>query len=311
MKKYCILLLLLSLFSCSKDKKEEKASLEMQNFIINISKYARGIDSDFIIIPQNGIELAFNNTDQESGLKTDYVNAINGVGVEELFYDGTLAEDDGRLSMFQTVKQQLTVMVADYVSDNSYIADDIQKCKAEGFICFPRATTNYDYVEIPDTAMFGNTNDIDSLSKAKNYLYLINSEKYSSKQSFIDAVDSSDFDLIIIDLYFNDEILTSDDLAKLKTKPCGARRLLISYINIGAAENWRYYWEEKWKVHRPNWLKKKYEGYEDEIWVKFWEQDWQDIIYGNDNSYMKKIIDAGFDGAYLDNIEAYYFLYED
>jgi cysteinyl-tRNA synthetase len=45
--------------------------------------------------------------------------------------------------------------------------------------------------------------------------------------------------------------------------------------------------------------------------VKFWKDDWQEIIYGNEDSYIKKIIDAGFDGAYLDNVEAYYFLYFD
>ena len=56
-------------------------------------------------------------------------------------------------------------------------------------------------------------------------------------------------------------------------------------------------------------LKKKYDGYTDEFWVNFWEKEWQTIIYGNDNSYMKKIITAGFDGAYLDNVEAYYFLF--
>ena len=87
--------------------------------------------------------------------------------------------------------------------------------------------------------------------------------------------------------------------------------MVISYINIGAAENWRYYWKDDWKLHHPRWLKKPYKGYQDEIWVKFWKKDWQEIIYGNDNSYMKKILDAGFDGAYLDNVEAYYFLYFD
>ncbi|MBL0317621.1 MAG: hypothetical protein IPP69_18435 [Flavobacteriales bacterium] len=43
--------------------------------------------------------------------------------------------------------------------------------------------------------------------------------------------------------------------------------------------------------------------------MKFWNKEWQEIIYGNDASYTKKILDAGFDGAYLDNVEAFYFLY--
>jgi len=39
--------------------------------------------------------------------------------------------------------------------------------------------------------------------------------------------------------------------------------------------------------------------------VRYWVAAWQDIVYGNDNSYLKKIRDAGFDGVYLDIIDAF------
>jgi cysteinyl-tRNA synthetase len=45
--------------------------------------------------------------------------------------------------------------------------------------------------------------------------------------------------------------------------------------------------------------------------VKYWEKDWQNIIYGNDNSYSKKILNAGFDGVYLDIIEAFEYFEEE
>ena len=35
------------------------------------------------------------------------------------------------------------------------------------------------------------------------------------------------------------------------------------------------------------------------------DPQWQEIIYGNDNSYVKKILDAGLDGVYLDIIDAF------
>ncbi|MDD3741560.1 MAG: endo alpha-1,4 polygalactosaminidase, partial [Bacteroidales bacterium] len=101
----------------------------------------------------------------------------------------------------------------------------------------------------------------------------------------------------------------SAEIQQLKTKANGGQRLVISYISIGSAENYRYYWKSDWKRNNPDWIKKKYDGYEDEFWVEFWNDEWQNIIYGNDSSYIKKIIDADFDGVYLDNVEAYYFLY--
>lgn len=306
-----VVLLSLTLTSCFKEKRSNNKALEMQNFVIALSDYARSIDSDFIVIPQNGIELAFTEMDMESGLNMSYVDAIDGIGVEELFYDGSLAVDQERLELLRVAEPYLKIMVADYITNNNNYSDVVQRNTTEGFIAFPREQNNYDYKYIPDSIISENTNDITKLADAKNYLYLISTDNYSSKQEMIDSISSTNFDVVLIDLFFNEISFLPSEIEQLKTKANGAKRLVISYINVGAAENWRYYWKENWKIHRPLWLKKHYEGYEDEIWVKFWKEDWKNIIYGNDESYMKRILDAGFDGAYLDNVEAYYFLYFD
>ncbi|WNZ58303.1 hypothetical protein QT397_13490 [Microbulbifer sp. MKSA007] len=39
--------------------------------------------------------------------------------------------------------------------------------------------------------------------------------------------------------------------------------------------------------------------------MKYWQEGWQKIIFGNDNSYIYMIVDAGFDGAYMDGIDAF------
>lgn len=311
--KYFLIIVLAGLLvtGCSKENKSNKAGEKMQTFVIDISQYARTLDPDFIIIPQNGAELAFLNLDPEEGTFADYLNAVDGFGIEELFYDSELAVDEERLSMLRTLQPLKKIMIADYIVNNSYYDDATQRSLDEGFICFPRMSDNYDYTEIPDTVINENDNDVLELSDAQNFLYLISTNNFSSKQQMIDALAATNFDIILIDLFFDDTPFTSSEIAQLKTKANGGKRLVISYINVGAAENYRYYWQEDWKLHHPGWLKKSYEGYEDEVWVKFWEQDWQDIIYGNEDSYIKKIIDAGFDGAYLDNVECYYFLYFD
>ncbi|MCH8331434.1 MAG: endo alpha-1,4 polygalactosaminidase [Bacteroidetes bacterium] len=311
MKHLTFLLLIFLFLSCSKEKKADKAGEKMQVFVIEISDYARGLDPDFIVIPQNGIELAFDYLDPADGTHPAYMAAVDGFGVEELFYDGDLSPDNERLSMLQELPESKKVMVAEFVSDNSNINDAINRNIEEGFICFPRTNNNYDYLEILDTVVDENSNDITSLQEAQNYLYLISTDNFSSKADMITAISATNFDVILIDLFFEEVELTFNEVQQLKTKANGGKRLAIAYMNIGSAENYRYYWQEDWKLHRPNWLKKAYEGYDDEIWVKFWNEDWRDIIYGNDNSYTKKIVDAGFDGTYLDNVEAYYFLYFD
>src|SRR5690554_6803454 len=57
--------------------------------------------------------------------------------------------------------------------------------------------------------------------------------------------------------------------------------------------------ELKWKLHSPTWLKKKYDGYDDEIWVKYWKKEWQEIIYSGGDSYTQRILSSGFNGFIL------------
>lgn len=281
----------------------------MQDFVINISEYAKSIDPDFIIIPQNGIELAFQDLEPESELHKNYMHAIDGFGVEELFYNSAFDPDYERIEMLDLLVGQKKVLVSEFISQSEAISNAIERNYSRGFVCFPRDASNYDYTQIPDTAIEQNDVDIFSLSQVRNYLYLISSEAFDSKTELLNAIAATDFDLVIVDLFFEDEAFTFSEINQIKTKSNGARRLVISYISVGSAEKYRYYWKNGWGLHHPLWLRRKYDGYEDEFWVKFWKDEWREIIYGNDNSYMKKILDSGFDGAYLDNVEAYYFLY--
>ena len=111
-----------------------------------------------------------------------------------------------------------------------------------------------------------------------------------------------------MDLFYEKSILTPAEIQSLKIKSNGGSRLLVAYINIGAAETFRYYWKGN-----PPYLVKPYgEGYADEYITGYWTPEWQKIIFNEgdtadpeDNSYIKKIINAGFDGAYLDNLDSY------
>ena len=287
----------------------EKAR-RMQAFVQNISAYARKTKPGFIVIPQNGAELAFYEANPNNVILTSYISAIDGIGNEELFYNGSLDVDDRRLGMLRTLKNHVKkIMVADYVSEDNNISNSIQRSRTEGFIAFPRSSDNYDYGYIPTTTELGisvNTKDINSLADAENYLYFINPDNYT-KQQMLDRIATTNYDVILIDLFPKTDNFTSSDMARLKTKNNGKKRLVIAYMNIGAAENFRYYWQG-WRIGSPSWIKKGYPGYPNEYYVEYWHPQWQNIIFGNNSSYLKKIIDAGFDGVYLDNVEAYYYL---
>lgn len=311
--KFIFVIIMVSLVSVitTNDQKTTKAGKKMQTFVIDISKYARNFNPNFIIIPQNGAELAFKNLEPNGKLNTSYLNAIDGIGVEDLFTNDERKVDTYRLNMLRKINASKKIIVSDFLKTDKNILQNNELTSKENFISFPRTSSNEHYKEIPEQIINENNNNILKLSDAKNYLYLINSSNYKTKKVFLEAIAATNFDVVAIDLFYKNVPLKIDEIKLLQTKANGGKRLVIAYINIGAAENWRYYWNRKWSLNDPVWLKKKYEGYDDEVYVEFWHIDWQNTIYGNDDSYLKKIITARFDGAYLDNVEAYYFLYNE
>lgn len=78
-------------------------------------------------------------------------------------------------------------------------------------------------------------------------------------------------------------------------------RLVISYLSIGEAETYRYYWDPDWQTNAPDWLGEENPEWEGNIKVRYWDPDWQAIIL----DYIDRIIDGGFNGVYLDIIDGY------
>ena len=108
-----------------------------------------------------------------------------------------------------------------------------------------------------------------------------------------------------MDFFYNEEEFTDAQIEELKQKANGGTRLLICYMSIGEAEDYKYYWQCNWAVGNPSFVEKENSNWQGNYIVRYWEQEWQSILFGNDNSYLKSILDAGFDGVYLDIIDAF------
>lgn len=289
---------------------------EMRKFIRDISDWARARKPGFLIVPQDGLALLTSTGDASGTPITDYIKLINGIGQEELYYgyqnndDLTTPPDihDQWLRLCEIARDSnLKVLITDYCFSPEKIIAIYQANEANGFISYAarrkldNIATGIPYRE--------NANDITSLADAKNFLYLIDTHKYASDQQFLQALQATNFDVIIMDAFFNGGIktFTYDQIQRLKTKQNGGKRLVISYMSIAQAETYRWYWKPEWIGSHghpgtpPEWL----EPNVDPNWagnynVRYWMSEWQTLIFGNDSSYTKQILDAGFDGAYLD-----------
>lgn len=317
----CLLvcLVVLSITSCGSSGSDVEPESDyrqlMREFVENISSYAKGLDVDFIIIPQNGHALLTNDGDSTGEVNAVYMAAIDGVGREDLFYGydednvATPSSEKDEMIAFMNLAEDnnVEVLVTDYCSTESYMDDSYQQSADLGYISFAADQRELNNIPpYPVTPYNVNSSIIASLVEVKNFLYLLNNDSYSTKAEFIDAISATNYDLVIMDLYFQaSEKLTASDLATLKVKANGGQRLVIAYMSIGEAEDYRYYWESDWSANPPSWLKAENEDWPGNYKVEYWNSEWQAIIYGNNSSYLKYIIDAGFDGVYLDIIDAY------
>ncbi len=311
--------------SCKKKKvlKNIDFRTEMVQFVSEISAYAKSKNPNFLIIPQNGESLA-----TESG----YLDVVDGLGREDLSfgYDGdgkeTSSNDKNEmvkyLDMF--VSAGKTVLTTDYVFSNSEDTPDysdaaIRIAKAYSFSTgkgyIPYATVrNLNYITInpgyePDIDL------INSFSDVTEFLYYLQPKEGETKESYINSIAATDFDCVIMDYSFDgiDEF-TPTQISTIKSGlNNGNGGLTLAYMSIGEAENYRFYWESEWaskggriKSKAPDWLYKEDPNWKGNFYVLYWKQEWKNIIF----TYLDRIIAQGFDGVYLDIIDAFE-VYED
>ncbi len=316
-------IVIFQLFSCGNSNSNFKErsidyKQEMRSFVIGISNYAKSIKSDFIVIPQNGVEIVTENGEPDGPLADEYVNAIDGQAQEDLFYgyeeDNLPTPEEERnwlISFLDRLKQEgKKILVVDYCWDKSKVDDSYKENYQKGYISIATCRELNCIPIYPPKPFNENDNDVYTLQEAKNFLYLINPENFEKKEDFLTTLKNTNYDILIIDAFFKGELLTEEDVDKIKYKKNGARRLVIAYMSIGEAENYRYYWKNEWYTKPPEWLDEENPNWPGNYKVKYWMKDWQNIIYGSENSYLDKIISSNFDGVYLDIIDAYEYFEE-
>lgn len=101
------------------------------------------------------------------------------------------------------------------------------------------------------------------------------------------------------------------------------RSVLAAYVSIGEASDFRDYWDKDWTTtgkatgkltnQAPDWLGPVNPDWPESRKVRYWDDDWQDVMFndkgpnGEGTGDLDKIVSKGFDAAYLDIVDAYYF----
>ncbi len=139
----------------------------------------------------------------------------------------------------------------------------------------------------------------------------VNDFTYQLQNVDIEAMSNTCFDLCVIDYSLDgsdEQRLSAEQVAVLKSGP-GGPKLVLAYLSIGEAEDYRWYWQESWDEDHdgepdpgaPAWLGPSNPEWLGNYKVRYWDPDWQSVVF----AYLDKITGAGFDGVYLDIVDTY------
>lgn len=318
MKKIFALALLLVMTvcsSCNATEVKEKGyyKLKMMEVVKEIKLTATQSNPNFELILNGGINIYVPDkyaADGEAKVK-DFLQYVDGVLLEGLnfgyeFKDDKKTPDKVRKSTLAKLtlplKAGVPILNIDYCDNLRNRSMATMMARKDKIINF---ASDRGLQSIPVTR--SNSAEIEKLADVTSFLAVFNPQKYDTKEKYLTALQKSNYDLLIIDAFYHGKLLAAEDVASLKTKPNGKKRLVYSYLSTGEAEDYRYYWKPEYKDNPPVWLAAANKHWEGNYKVQYWHEEWKNILYKGSDSYLGKVLACGYDGAFLDVIDSFYY----
>ncbi len=104
-------------------------------------------------------------------------------------------------------------------------------------------------------------------------------------------------DVIVIDAYKDVNTPWSyTEIAALRKD-----KVVLAYLSVGEAEDYRPYWDPAWSKKRPDWIGRMNPRWRGNYPVQFWRPEWWVII----SRALDDVSARGFDGVYLDRVDVF------
>lgn len=157
---------------------------------------------------------------------------------------------------------------------------------------------------LPATRSHAQDRPAQGLDAVTHWLYLID---VNLDEDTVAQITDSTYDMVVIDFITSEAANVDYPLAEVIATWQDAEhpKLVIAYIDIGQAESYRTYWQPGWGIGDPHWIiSADPDGWAENYPVAYWYDEYRDIWLAEDG-YIAQIAAAGFDGIYLDWVEAY------
>ncbi len=150
------------------------------------------------------------------------------------------------------------------------------------------------------------------LSSVRTFSYVLSD---LTDTTVLQSLASSSYDMLIVDptVTLRGDANFNMAAAVSELKANDPSRVVLAYLNIGEAEDFRGYWQSNWKQpqadHRGNpsyILQTDPYGWAGSFPVAYWNTAWQNLLLGT-NGIVRRVAKAGFDGVFMDTVNAYDF----
>ena len=121
----------------------------------------------------------------------------------------------------------------------------------------------------------------------------------------IDELEDSTYDVVVIDYSRDGTDAGAYTFAEIE-RVRNSGKLVLAYLPLGEASDFRFYWQSNWKEGSPSFIGPANPNWPGAYKAKYWKKAWFDKVI---RPYLDRILDAGFDGVWLDGVDSYWFWY--
>ncbi len=293
---------------------------EMRLFIQTISRYARGLKPEFVIIVEDGLELLTKVDVVDAEIVSParaYTRSIDGIMEVGLFHGVPFfgqPHDDPKIQEVRLAntdrahKESLPVLVLDKTDQTDQVNAGYKQSRQRGYIyssIFNQEVQDSILPKYPARPFNENSTSILSLGSVKNFAIIGNPAVYGRQDEFALRMHKTNYDMLIVDVFLGGQPLKRQTVATLKYKQIGARRMVLARVNIGTAARYYYYWKRNWSSGSPLWIGAPMKRDPDRYFVEYWRPEWQRIITGDTQSLIYGLLAQGYDGVVLSDVDVY------
>ncbi len=293
----------------------------MREIVEEFSRYAQSRDPAFAIVVRPGFELL--RWDQREVILSEakrpnvatvpddamtplgdpmrrYIQAIDGIAVSNQFC-GQGGVPLAALARFRTMG--VKAMSVEHCGSDAAAVQALERATAAGMPAHADAGRWDKFDEIPVRRPANeNSNNVEAIDDAQNMLIALENKSFGSRGDWLMAIAGTNYDIVVVDAFYDgNQPLTADEVHRLKFKELGARRLALAWMDVGHAADYRYYWENDWRVGSPSWIVARHDDRPGVFAVEYWHPRWKSIM----GVYFRSLMDLGFDGVFLNGSDSY------